>query len=66
MFDNCILLTSLNLSNFNTTNTTDKSYIVNICNSLIFRLLKIINNNYYSLLFLILIIKNNIIYYLTI
>ena len=42
MFFNCYSLTSLNLSNFNTQNVTDMSYMFYNCNSLIFNIIKII------------------------
>ena len=44
MFYNCNSLTSLDLSNFNTQNVTDMSYMFSNCNSLIFKIIKIINN----------------------
>ena len=45
MFYYCNSLKSLDLSNFNTQNVTDMSYMFSNCNSLIFKIIKIINNN---------------------
>ena len=45
MFSSCNSLTSLNLSNFDTQNVTDMSSMFYNCNSLIFKIIKIINNN---------------------